>query len=157
MLTITSEQALATAPDANSAQAGRKLADPRHWRNLGHTSQALWGECQGGALYQTRVDLASLSVKCSCPSRKFPCKHALGLLVLAATEPAALPEGEPPQWVAEWLQRRVAKAEQGSRRTGEQGSGPSSPKAYLRTHQHTNAPTHCPPSNVYCPLTTGAT
>lgn len=111
MLTITSEQALATAPDANSAQAGRKLADPRHWRNLGHTPQALWGECQGSALYQTRVDLASLSVKCSCPSRKFPCKHGVGLMLLAATTPDALPESAPPDWVAAWLNQRAARAE----------------------------------------------
>jgi len=111
MLTITSEQALATAPDASSAQAGRKLADPRHWRNLGHNPQALWGECQGSALYQTRVDLASLSVKCSCPSRKFPCKHGVGLMLLAATTPDALPERAPPDWVVAWLAQRAARAE----------------------------------------------
>nr|WP_279163542.1 SWIM zinc finger family protein [Rhodococcus erythropolis] len=27
------------------------------------------------------VDLRGPAYKCSCPSRKFPCKHALGLLV----------------------------------------------------------------------------
>jgi hypothetical protein len=65
-----------------------------------------------------RVDLGDLTTKCSCPSRKFPCKHALGLLVLAAGDPAALPEAEPPEWVAEWLQRRVARAEQPAAEVG---------------------------------------
>src|ERR671917_1495678 len=111
-MTLSVEQALALAPDSSSASAGRKLGSPKTWRNLGRGGDAMWGECQGSALYQVRVDLGDLTTKCSCPSRKFPCKHALGLLVLAATEPAALSEGEPPGWVAEWLQRRVARAEQ---------------------------------------------
>jgi hypothetical protein len=111
-MTLTVEQALALAPDGAAASAGRKLGSPKTWRGLGRGAGALWGECQGSALYQVRVDLGDLTTRCSCPSRKFPCKHALGLLVLAATEPAALPEGEPPEWVAEWLQRRAAKADQ---------------------------------------------
>ncbi|HKT38157.1 MAG TPA: SWIM zinc finger family protein, partial [Ktedonobacterales bacterium] len=111
MLTITSEQALAAAPDLSAAQAGRKLADPRHWRTLGYSALALWGECQGSALYQVRVELASLSVKCSCPSRKFPCKHGIGLMLMAATTPDALTESAPPDWVASWLEKRAARAE----------------------------------------------
>ncbi|HEX5503111.1 MAG TPA: SWIM zinc finger family protein [Thermomicrobiales bacterium] len=107
---LTVEQALALAPDASAATAGRKLGTPRAWRNPGRSDAALWGECQGSALYQVRVDRADFTAKCSCPSRKFPCKHAIGLLVLAAADPAALPAGEPPEWVADWLARRAASA-----------------------------------------------
>lgn len=121
-MTLTVEQALALAPDGAAASAGRKLGSPKTWRNLGSSEEALWGECQGSALYQVRVDLGDLTTKCSCPSRKFPCKHALGLLVLAATEPAILPQGDPPEWVAEWLQRRAAKGEQASGRAGERAT-----------------------------------
>jgi hypothetical protein len=122
-MTLTVEQALALAPDGASASAGRKLGSPKTWRTLGRNADALWGECQGSALYQVRVDLGDLTTKCSCPSRKFPCKHALGLLVLAATEPAALVAGEPPQWVAEWLQRRAARAEQASEPAADAADG----------------------------------
>lgn len=122
-MTLTVEQALALAPDGASASAGRKLGSPKTWRNLGSGEGALWGECQGSALYQVRVDLGDLTTKCSCPSRKFPCKHALGLLVLAATDPAAVPAGEPPEWVAEWLQRRAARAEQASGRGAPAAAG----------------------------------
>jgi hypothetical protein len=108
---LTSEQVLAQAPDASSASAGKKLASTKQWRNLGRNEEALWGECQGSALYQVRVDLSSLSVKCSCPSHKFPCKHGLGLMLLAATTPGALAEGQPPEWVADWLAKRHAAAE----------------------------------------------
>src|SRR5262249_8101753 len=108
MSTITSEQALALAPDASSAQAGKKLAAVKNWKNLGRAATALWGECQGSALYQVRVDLNGMAVRCSCPSRKLPCKHGLGLILLSINDPSALPEAEPPDWVASWLAKRSA-------------------------------------------------
>jgi hypothetical protein len=110
MLTADTVQAL--SPDAASTAAGRKLGSPGHWKNLGQSAQAYWGECQGSALYQTRVDLSDFSSKCTCPSRKFPCKHALGLLFIAAGAPTALPQATEPAWVAEWLAQRAAKATQ---------------------------------------------
>jgi hypothetical protein len=81
------------------------------WQSLGRSDHALWGECRGSALYQVRADLGNLGTKCSCPSRKFPCKHALGLLLLAATEPGRVSPAAPPEWVADWLGKRVARAE----------------------------------------------
>lgn len=110
---FTGEQALALAPDSASASAGRKLASARHWPLLGRNAEALWGECQGSGKnpYQVRVDLATLSVKCSCPSRKFPCKHGLGLMLIFAANAGDLAEGEPPDWVADWLAKRHERAE----------------------------------------------
>jgi uncharacterized Zn finger protein len=57
-----------------------------------------------------RVARADLAAKCTCPSRKVPCKHTLGLLVLAATMPSALIATQPPEWVMEWLVRRGENA-----------------------------------------------
>src|SRR5690242_12024748 len=111
MSTITPEQALALAPDNSSAQAGKKLAVAKHWKNLGRTTTALWSECQGSALYQVRVDLNGMAVRCSCPSRKLPCKHGLGLILLSVNDPSALPEVEPPEWVAVWLAKRSTPKE----------------------------------------------
>jgi hypothetical protein len=110
---FTGEQALALAPDSASASAGRKLASARHWPSLGRNAEALWGECQGSGKnpYQVGVDLATLSVKCSCPSRKFPCKHGLGLMLIFAANVDDLAEGEPPDWVADWLAKRHERAE----------------------------------------------
>ncbi|MGH2517091.1 MAG: SWIM zinc finger family protein [Ktedonobacterales bacterium] len=104
---LTGDSVLALAPDASSAVAGKKLANARHWRNLGQNAEAVWGECQGSALYQVRVELAAYAAKCTCPSHKFPCKHSLGLLLLAATT-REVPDGEPPTWVTEWLGKRMA-------------------------------------------------
>ena len=103
---LTTEQVLALAPDTSSAAAGKKLGNTKPWRNLGRNAEALWGECQGSALYQVKVDLATFTVHCSCPSRKIPCKHSLGLLLLAVNTPPAVPVAEPPEWVATWLAKR---------------------------------------------------
>jgi len=81
---------------------------------LGAGERAVWGECQGSGRtpYQTVVDLNGPAFHCSCPSRKFPCKHALGLLLLRAGEPDAFPSGqEAPEWVAEWIRGRDARSE----------------------------------------------
>lgn len=106
-MAYTADQVLALAPDAGSAANGRKLANARHWKALGRSDAAIWGECQGSAVYQVRAELASMAVKCTCPSHKFPCKHGLALLLLAV-DPGAVPEAEPPEWVASWLAKRAA-------------------------------------------------
>lgn len=108
MPVITTEQVLALAPDTSSAQAGRKLAAPKYWKSLGQDAAGLWGECQGSALYQVKVDLSTLGVACNCPSRKSPCKHGIGLLLLAASD--AVPTTVPPDWMIAWIAKRAAKA-----------------------------------------------
>lgn len=102
---------LALAPDPASAKAGQGLATPRKWVTLGADEQAAWGECQGSGAkpYQVQVELAGPTFKCSCPSRKFPCKHGLGLMLLVAGGSAA--KKPQPAWVAEWLAGRAQRAD----------------------------------------------
>lgn len=108
------EQVLALAPDPGSAKAGQGLASARKWTGLGLSETAAWGLCQGSGKdpYQAQVDLTEPAFRCSCPSRKFPCKHGLGLLLLLAAQPTAFPQAEPPDWVTAWLQSRMQRAEQ---------------------------------------------
>ena len=126
---LTTEQALALAPDPASASAGQKLATERSWQGLGRDGRAAWGECKGSALYQVRIDLSDLATKCTCPSRKFPCKHAIGLLLFVAAE--RLPSGTPPEWVAEWLTKRSATVERKAKReaAGPESVAPADPEA----------------------------
>lgn len=110
-LPFTADQVITLAPDTSSAAAGRKLALTKHWKNLGQNDEAIWGECQGSALYQTRAELATLTVNCSCPSRKLPCKHGIGLLLLAVNSPDAVPSAATaPEWVVSWLAKRAVSA-----------------------------------------------
>lgn len=112
-MTLDANQILALAPDPASARAGSQLAAAHHWSNLGKSEAALWGECQGSGKspYRTQVDLNGPAFKCTCPSRKFPCKHGLGLYLLSAAEPALFASSSEPQWVGDWLSSRQARQE----------------------------------------------
>lgn len=129
---LTSDQVLAMAPDASSAAAGKKHGNARLWKNLGMNAEALWGECQGSALYQVKVELASLTAQCSCPSRKLPCKHSLGLLMLAATERSVIPTTEPPEWVTDWLAKRLASSARRQEHAEKKAVGAAPPSADQR-------------------------
>jgi SWIM zinc finger len=109
----TPERILALAPDSSSASAGRGLAAKKNWVTLGKTDTAIWGQCQGSGKnpYQTRIDPLEPAFKCSCPSRKFPCKHGLGLFLLLQSDAGAFTEDKPPAWVTEWLEGRVKRSE----------------------------------------------
>ncbi|WP_448953196.1 SWIM zinc finger family protein [Labrys neptuniae] len=96
------------APDQGSIDAARKLLKPSLWPTVAQDEQGLiWGECQGsGSLpYRVVVSEADLGYKCSCPSRKFPCKHTLALMWMRADDKPFGP-AERPDWVADWLSRR---------------------------------------------------
>ncbi|MET8508002.1 SWIM zinc finger family protein, partial [Streptomyces sp. NPDC004787] len=117
----TADQVLALAPDAASRTAGSKLGTPGPWSGAGFDGRAVWGLCRGGGStpYRTVVDTDGPASSCSCPSRKFPCKHALGLLLLWAgdAEGAAVPAaGGAPDWAEGWLAARRERAE--AARTG---------------------------------------
>ncbi|MFN8477950.1 MAG: SWIM zinc finger family protein [Kouleothrix sp.] len=111
--TFSNEQILALAPDASAAKAGEAMASPRKWLSLGCSPTALWGECQGSARdpYRTQIDLRGPAFRCSCPSRKLPCKHSLGLFLLFARAAERFDTAAPPDWAAEWLARRDAQAQ----------------------------------------------
>lgn len=126
---LTLEQVLQMAPDETSAAAGKKLQLAKHWQSLGQNDQALWGECQGSALYQVKIDLSNLGYKCSCPSRKFPCKHVIGLFLLAATNRSAFLEQSSPMWVADWLNKRLEAANKKEVKTAEKEPKPVDEKA----------------------------
>lgn len=111
-MTLTADQILALAPDASSAKAGGQLAQPGKWGNLGAAAGVLWGECQGSGKdpYRTQIDCSEPAFKCSCPSRKFPCKHGLGLYLLHAAHAGLFGGAEPPPWVRDWLEGRRQRA-----------------------------------------------
>ncbi|MER6348821.1 SWIM zinc finger family protein [Streptomyces sp. NPDC001595] len=123
----TADQVLALAPDASSRKAGSKLGAAGPWSEAGTDEGAVWGLCKGSGSkpYQTVVDVADASgpaYKCSCPSRKFPCKHALGLLLLWSGGEVAVPPGQAPDWAQEWVAGRRRRA--AAQRTADAGGSP---------------------------------
>lgn len=111
-IALTREQVLALAPDPASAKAASGLVADNKWVSLGADADAVWGECQGSGSkpYQAQFDLASLVSRCSCPSRKFPCKHGLALLLSYAQGNPRFAGAARPPWVDEWLSSRREKA-----------------------------------------------
>jgi SWIM zinc finger len=107
------EQVLALSPDASSTKSGKDLARHEKWQTLAIETKALWGEIKGSGStpYRTQIDLQNIAFKCSCPSRKFPCKHGLGLFLIYARRPDVFTPAAPPDWVAEWLEKRQARSE----------------------------------------------
>ncbi|TJZ52979.1 SWIM zinc finger family protein [Streptomyces piniterrae] len=133
----TTDQVLALAPDEASRRAGGKLAAPGPWSETGADDSAVWGQCKGSGKkpYQAIVDITGPAFKCTCPSRKFPCKHTLGLLLLWAGDGGVVTAGEPPQWADEWLAGRRVRAERSARTTSGGGAPsrtPADPEAAKR-------------------------
>lgn len=131
-MALSVQQVQEMAPDPASLAAGKKLAAAKHWNELGRSDTAYWGLCQGSAVYQVKIELASLGYHCSCPSRKFPCKHTLGLLLIAAESEAALKSGTEPQWVGDWLARRQERTEKKAAKQAEAEAKPLDEKAQTR-------------------------
>ena len=101
---------LTLAPDTASARAAQSLASSGSWPLTGaDDGDAVWGECQGSAAapYRTVIDLSGPAYRCSCPSRKFPCKHALALLLLWSDGGVQV-NGDAPEWAAGWIAGRTA-------------------------------------------------
>jgi SWIM zinc finger len=119
-----------TAPDAASLSAARKLAAPGPWSETGSTETLVWGKCQGSGKtpYQVSIDLNGPAYRCSCPSRKFPCKHALALLLLWVRGNGTVADAErPADFAGEWAEERAARATRPAR-----SATPADPEARAR-------------------------
>jgi SWIM zinc finger len=125
----SADSVLDLAPDESSRRSGAGLGRPAPWSGTGVAGDLLWGLCAGSGKnpYQVVVDLGGPAYKCSCPSRKFPCKHALGLLLNWAN--GTVPEeSAPADFAAAWLADRRARAEKAEKsvvRTDPADSGSS--------------------------------
>jgi hypothetical protein len=113
------EQVIALSPDEASTKSGKDLSKAEKWLSVSKSEHALWGECKGSGSkpYQTGIDLSNIAFKCSCPSRKFPCKHGLGLLLLFARSPDVFIASGEPEWITSWLSKRAERDEKKSEKS----------------------------------------
>lgn len=113
MPSLTLQSVEKAAPDAASLTAARRLAKPGPWSDLGSTESLVWGKCQGSGRtpYQVSIDLNGPAYRCSCPSRKFPCKHALALMLLWVQGNGSVAMAEsPPDFATTWAESRAQRA-----------------------------------------------
>lgn len=98
------------APDQASLNAAKKLLSPAKWqiKSVAPEVNSIWGVCQGSGAnpYYVMADVVDHGYKCTCPSRKFPCKHVLALMWQFSLDSTQFTPDTPPEWVSEWLGRR---------------------------------------------------
>ena len=108
-MALSLDKVEALAPDQASLDAARKLLKPGAWPAVAADGAGLvWGECQGSGAtpYRIVVSETDAGYKCSCPSRKFPCKHSLALMWMRAGGEVEFATAPVPVWVNDWVSRR---------------------------------------------------
>lgn len=132
-MSLTLERIEALAPDQASLGAARKLLKPASWPTLAEGEGLVWGECQGSGAtpYRVVVNEADGGYKCTCPSRKFPCKHTLALMWMRAEKAGAFTPATVPDWVKDWLSRRRGTSTAKSKDEDEEQQPKSKPSIRL--------------------------
>ncbi|MGM1047971.1 MAG: SWIM zinc finger family protein [Bacillota bacterium] len=103
MVEITETWIDSLAPNSAAIKNGQGLVKKGRFLQLNHSEDkvVLFGTCagSGSSHYQPSADFAIPEkpvMRCTCPSRQFPCKHVLGLLYAyadgAAFTPGVVPE-----------------------------------------------------------------
>jgi hypothetical protein len=120
-LLLTEDTIQRVAPDSEAITAARGLVKKNSFLDPGISADQTWllARCKGSGKqpYDVSVDLAdpsSPSCRCNCPSRKFPCKHGLGLMLLYVQSPDRFSTQEPPP---ELLAKRDKKASRDQKKT----------------------------------------
>lgn len=108
---LTYEHILTLAPDPGTAQRAKSVAHAQRWLSLEGNGRAIWGKLGDPTdPYLTIVDFKGPAFRCSCPVRRLPCKHGIGLLLLfSKNNDAFRVVDEVPDWAASWLKSRDAK------------------------------------------------
>lgn len=132
----STERVTALAPDSASDVAGRRLATPVPWSDIGWSHPLLWGACQGSGKtpYSVAIDVSGPTYRCSCPSHKFPCKHVIGLLYLWA-EGRIDEGGSISTYALEWSTKQEAASEKPARETPQEKTEEQLAAAAARAEQ----------------------
>src|SRR5262245_23150771 len=118
MATLTEDTVLRVVPDDQVLSDARGLIRKGKFGSLGVSADGTWllGECKGSAKepYKVSADLAmpdSPIGRCNCPSRKFPCKHGVGLMLLYVQDASKFKSREPDEALLAKREKAAARAE----------------------------------------------
>jgi hypothetical protein len=140
-VTLTEETVQRWAPDDQVLQAGRDLVRTKSFLNPATATDGTWlmAQCKGSGKtpYEMSVDVWVESApvgRCTCPSRKLPCKHCIGLMFLYLEKPESFGEREPSADLLAKREKATAKAKKKTTADGEgEDSGSAKPpKVNLR-------------------------
>ena len=133
---ITEQFILLQAPNPAAAENGRALSKKGKFSSLGQNAggDTFWAECAGSGSKPYRVSLDFSRgedqpvCRCSCPSRQFPCKHALGLMFEIAAGKEFI-VGDLPADLAEKQAKQAAKDAKAAARKDAGEAGPDTDEA----------------------------
>jgi SWIM zinc finger len=116
---LTEQSVAEMAPNDSALVAGRGLVKKGALHKLAKNDDAtlVFGLCKGSGKqpYEVSMDLATggdrPTLRCSCPSRQFPCKHQIGLMLAFVANGAAFPVQAPPAALLEKRAKNVERAE----------------------------------------------
>lgn len=115
-LLLTEDTIQRIAPDSEAVTAARGLLRKNSFFDPGISADQTWllGRCKGSGKqpYEVSVDLAdpsSPTCRCNCPSRKFPCKHGLGLMLLYTQSPDHFTPREPSPELLSKREKKVVR------------------------------------------------
>jgi uncharacterized Zn finger protein len=116
---LTNQLVAEMAPNDKALVDGRGVVKKGGLKKLAKSEDGtlIFGFCQGSGKqpYEVSIDLAAggdrPTVRCSCPSRQFPCKHGLALMLAFVANGAAFPVQAPPAALLEKRARMTERAE----------------------------------------------
>jgi hypothetical protein len=120
MSVVLTEQSIAEmAPNDKALLDARGIVKKGALRKLARSEDGslVFGLCQGSGSspYQVSMDLGTgadhPTLRCTCPSRQFPCKHELGLMLAFVAKGKSLPIEEPPADLLDKRAKMSARAE----------------------------------------------
>jgi hypothetical protein len=118
MISINESYIEAAAPNADAVKNGRSLVAKGKFSNLQIDSDdtILFGQCAGSGKepYSVSCDFARADQpthRCSCPSRQFPCKHCVGLMLAYVLKKTAFKVGAVPADLAEKREKLADRVE----------------------------------------------
>jgi SWIM zinc finger len=118
---LTEQSVAEMAPNDGALVAGRGLVKKGALHQIARSEDGMlvFGLCKGSGKqpYEVSMDLATggdrPTLRCSCPSRQFPCKHQIGLMLAFVAKGAVFPVKEPP---AALLEKRAKIAERAEKK-----------------------------------------
>lgn len=110
------ERLLQLAPDSGTLEQARKLFFAKRWLVLEGNGKYLWGvyETPYAQRMETVVRLEPPLLRCSCKSRRRPCKHALAMVLLFLNRNEVWKvRDELPEWAMSLLGQKEAEPKVG--------------------------------------------
>ena len=129
---ITEQLVTSSAPNDSAVTNARKISRTGGFTSLKKTADEtlIYGECKGSGKnsYITSADFSGDTpvYRCSCPSRQFPCKHGLAIM-LEYLSGKSFTEAEAPEDITAKREKIAKKAEKAA--SGEAKPAPKQNKS----------------------------